>query len=178
MCRLSLQVFYLCDVMYCRHSAAIYIMVAKFWITIRPPPPQLSLQRRAVLSSNSNGTRSVPYIAEREPKKQSILWDVYMTRACDYLWTVMQYQRVQFVSVVAILLRGIQLTDVQHYWGTIVKIVLSYTIFAFHEANTCAALPNAWRRSVRALSYSVITTIMDQKVQLVKSLNKRELNTT
>jgi hypothetical protein len=38
-------------------------MVVKFRNTTWPPPPQLSLQRRAALSSNSNGTRS--YIAER-----------------------------------------------------------------------------------------------------------------
>jgi hypothetical protein len=31
---------------------------------------------------------------------------------------------------------------------------------------------------VRALSYSVITTLMDKRVQLLKPLNKRELNTT
>jgi hypothetical protein len=40
-------------------SAAIYIMVVKFRNTIWPPKPQLSLHRRAALSSNSNGTRSV-----------------------------------------------------------------------------------------------------------------------
>jgi hypothetical protein len=34
-------------------------MVVKFRNTIWPPPPQLSLHRRAALSSNSNGTRSV-----------------------------------------------------------------------------------------------------------------------
>jgi hypothetical protein len=44
-------------------SAAIYAMVVKFRNTICPPQPQLSLHRRAALSSNSNGTRS--YIAER-----------------------------------------------------------------------------------------------------------------
>jgi hypothetical protein len=64
MSRLSLRVFYTCDDMYCRHSAAIYIIVVKFKNTICPPPPQLALHRRAALSSNSNGTHS-PYIAER-----------------------------------------------------------------------------------------------------------------
>jgi hypothetical protein len=44
-------------------NAAIYIMVVKFRNTTWPPPPQLSLHRRASLSSYSNGTRS--YIAER-----------------------------------------------------------------------------------------------------------------
>jgi hypothetical protein len=40
-------------------SAAIFIMVIKFRNTICPPPPQLSLHRRAAISSNSNGTWSV-----------------------------------------------------------------------------------------------------------------------
>jgi hypothetical protein len=44
-------------------SAAIYIMVVKFRNTTWPPPLQLSLHRRAALSSYSNGTRS--YISER-----------------------------------------------------------------------------------------------------------------
>jgi hypothetical protein len=43
-----------------------------------------------------------------------------------------------------------------------------------NKANTCVALPNACRRSFP----SVITTIMDQKVQLSKPLIKRELYTT
>jgi hypothetical protein len=51
-----------------------------------------------------------------------------------------------------ILLRGIQLTNVQRYWGSTVKMVCSCKIFTFYEANTCVALTNAWRRSVRALS--------------------------
>jgi hypothetical protein len=49
-------------------SAAIYIMVVKFRNNIWPPPPQLSLHRRA-LSSNSNGTRSV---YNRENPKSSL----------------------------------------------------------------------------------------------------------
>jgi hypothetical protein len=56
-----------------------------------------------------------------------------------------------------ILLRGIQLTNVQRYWGSTVKIVFSYEIFNFHEANTRVVLPND---------------------QLLKPLNKRELYTT
>jgi hypothetical protein len=50
-------------------SAATYIMVVKFINTIWPPPPQLSLHRRAALSSNSNGTRSV---YSRENPKSSL----------------------------------------------------------------------------------------------------------
>jgi hypothetical protein len=49
-------------------SAAIYIMVVKFRNTICPPPAQLSLHRRAALSSNSNGTRSIYIIADRTQK--------------------------------------------------------------------------------------------------------------
>jgi hypothetical protein len=59
-------------------SAAIYIMVVKFRNTICPPHPQLSLHRRAALSSNSNGTRS--YIAERTQSAVYIvrcLWHYY-----------------------------------------------------------------------------------------------------
>jgi hypothetical protein len=43
------------------------------------------------------------------------------------------------------------------------------------QASTFVALLKACRRSVRALSYSVITAIIDHKVQLLKPLNKREL---
>jgi hypothetical protein len=43
-------------------------------------------------------------------------------------------------------------THAQRYWGSTVKMVFSYKIFTFHEANTCMALANARRRSVRALS--------------------------
>jgi hypothetical protein len=48
-------------------SAPIYIIVAKFWNTNCPPPPQLSLHRRAALSTNSNGTRSV--YSRKNPKR-------------------------------------------------------------------------------------------------------------
>jgi hypothetical protein len=69
MSRLSLQVFYLW-----RHvlsTAAPFtvhcIMVVKFRNTICPPPPQISLHRRAALSSNSNGTRCV--YSRKNPKR-------------------------------------------------------------------------------------------------------------
>jgi hypothetical protein len=61
-------------------SAAIYIMVVKFRNTICPPQPQLSLHRRAALSSYSNGTRS--YIAERTQSA------VYIVRC---LWQIIAY---------------------------------------------------------------------------------------
>jgi hypothetical protein len=43
---------------------------------------------------------------------------------------------------ISILLRGIQLTHVQSNWGSSVKMVFSYKICTFHDANTCVALPN------------------------------------
>jgi hypothetical protein len=49
-----------------------------------------------------------------------------------------------------------------------VQMVLSYKIFTLHE---CVALPNAYV-SVRCAHFpSVITTIIDQKVQLLNPLN-------
>jgi hypothetical protein len=54
---------------------------------------------------------------------------------------------------IMILLRGIQLTLVHRYWCSTVKMVFSYKIFTFYEASTLVALPNAWQRSMRALSY-------------------------
>jgi hypothetical protein len=47
-----------------------------------------------------------------------------------------------------ILLRGIQSILVQRNWGSTVKMVFSYKMFTFYEANKLMALPNAWRRSV------------------------------
>jgi hypothetical protein len=77
-----------------------------------------------------------------------------------------------------ILLRGIQITHVQCYWGSTVKMVFSLQMFTFHEANTCVALPNA-HDGVRSAHFpSVITTIMDQKVELLKPVKLRELYTT
>jgi hypothetical protein len=58
-----------------------------------------------------------------------------------------------------ILLRGIQLTHVQRYLGSNVKMLFSYKTFTFHEANTFVALPNAFP--------SIITTIMDHKVSTI-----------
>jgi hypothetical protein len=52
-------------------SAAIYIMAVKFRTTICPPPLQLSLHRRAALSSKSNETRV--RIWQKELKKESII---------------------------------------------------------------------------------------------------------
>jgi hypothetical protein len=57
-------------------SAVIDIMVVEFRNIICLPPPQLSLHRRAALSCNSNGTRSV--YSRKNPKSSiRILWYVY-----------------------------------------------------------------------------------------------------
>jgi hypothetical protein len=50
---------------------------------------------------------------------------------------------VQLVMIFQMsLLRGIQLTLVQRYWGSTLKMLFSYKFFSFYEANTCVALPN------------------------------------
>jgi hypothetical protein len=51
-----------------------------------------------------------------------------------------------------ILLRDIQLTHVQRSEVQLWKRCFLTKIFILNEANTLVALPNAWRRSVRALS--------------------------
>jgi hypothetical protein len=35
-------------------------------------------------------------------------------------------------------------------WGSTMKKMFPYNFFTLNEANACVALPNAWRRSVRA----------------------------
>jgi hypothetical protein len=74
---------------------------------------------------------------------------LYRCGAYSYKATLFQKRRFTDYQLSSrkILLRGIQ-----RYWGTTVNMVFSFKIFTFHEANTCVALPNAWRRSVRALS--------------------------
>jgi hypothetical protein len=67
------------------------------------------------------------------------------------------------IHVFVIPLRGIQLTMLN---ATEVQLVFPYKMFTFYEANTGVAhFP------------SVITTIMDHKVQLLKPLNLGELYT-
>jgi hypothetical protein len=58
-----------------------------------------------------------------------------------------------------------------------VKMVLPYEIITLNEVNTCVALIELLRggnpehlSAVRPLSYSVFTTVMDQKQQLLKPL--------
>jgi hypothetical protein len=60
-------------------SAAIYIMVVKFRNTICPPPHQLSLHRRAALSSNSNG------IAKRALKAVYIVKCLWLLQRGDHV---------------------------------------------------------------------------------------------
>jgi hypothetical protein len=74
--RLSLQVFYLW-----RHLLSTAPPFILWWTnfrnTICPPPPQLSLHRRAALSSNSNGTRTV---YSRKNPKSSLYCEMSMIR--------------------------------------------------------------------------------------------------
>jgi hypothetical protein len=58
---------------------------------------------------------------------------------------------MQFIAA-EILLRDIQLTHVQRSKVQLWKRCFQTKIFTLNEANTLVALPNAWRRSVRALS--------------------------
>jgi hypothetical protein len=71
------------------------------------------------------------------------------TNVIQYRYILNIYSRAIYEWI---LLRGIQLTHVQRYWGSTVKMVLSYEIITLNEAITCVALPNACRRSVLALS--------------------------
>jgi hypothetical protein len=75
-------------------SAAIYIMVVKFRNTICPAPPQLSLHRRAALSSNSNGV----YI--RKNPKSSLYCEMPMSYSLSIYCTVslkcLNFQKLDF----------------------------------------------------------------------------------
>jgi hypothetical protein len=64
---------------------AIYIIVVKFRNTIWPPPPQLSLHRRAALSSNSNGKGAV---YSRENPKSSL----YCEMSMDWTYVCVQHR--------------------------------------------------------------------------------------
>jgi hypothetical protein len=78
-----------------------------------------------------------------------------------------------------ILLRGIQLTNVQRYQGSTVKMLLSCKICTLNEANTVHMWRSQTPAGVRCSHFpSVITTKMDHTVQLLKPLNKRELYAT
>jgi hypothetical protein len=65
-------------------------MVVKFRNTIWPPPPQLSLHRRAALTSNSNGTWSV-YNRENPPKS-SLYCEMSMKCTVEFSVNAMLWQ--------------------------------------------------------------------------------------
>jgi hypothetical protein len=73
--RLSLQVFYLWRHVLLTAPPFTSSMVVKFRNTICPSQPQLSLHRRAALSSNSNGRRSV---YSRKNPKNSLYCEISM----------------------------------------------------------------------------------------------------
>jgi hypothetical protein len=82
--------------MYRRQRRHLHIMVDKFRNTIWPQPPQLSLHRRAALSSNSNGTQSVH---SRENPKRSLYCEMSVVYSKQILpqnkptdfWNSVQY---------------------------------------------------------------------------------------
>jgi hypothetical protein len=120
--RLSLQVFYLW-----RHVSSTAPQLILWWsnfeiLVAPPPPPQLSLHRRAALSSNSNGTLSV---YSREPKKQSILWDVYM----DLRRHLYKYVQIRRLSQ----------TIVFRYRASILILWITYSPPSQH-INSCSSL--------------------------------------
>jgi hypothetical protein len=98
--------------MYCRHSAAIYIMVVKFRNTICSPPPQLSLYRRAALSSNSNGTRSV---YSRKNPKSSLYCQISMV--LSRLVTYSQYLYLHGRSIFSAKQLHYIVTVLVSHWG-------------------------------------------------------------
>jgi hypothetical protein len=61
-------------------------MVVKFRNTIWLPPPKLSLRRRAALSSNSNGTRSV---YSRENPKSSLYCEMSVVITRPRFFTIL-----------------------------------------------------------------------------------------
>jgi hypothetical protein len=76
----------------------------------------------------------------------------------------MRYLKSMNHVVHMILLRGIQLTNVQRCWGTTVKMVFSYKIFTGQYM--CGA-------PERLTEFGARTFLV-----FLKPLNKRELNTT
>jgi hypothetical protein len=69
-----------------------------------------------------------------------------------------------------ILLRGIQLTHVQRDWGSTVKMELTFKIF-FSKWGQCMCGAPQRLKAFGAHFPSVITIIMDQKLQLLKFWN-------
>jgi hypothetical protein len=102
--------------------------------------------------------------SQMEKSLELIVWYVdyqllcmYHSRAFLYstCLSTLEYpilKECRIFCVVVVLPRGIHLTLVQRCWGSTVKMLFSYTIFTFYEANTFVALPNACGRSVRTLS--------------------------
>jgi hypothetical protein len=102
-------------------SAATYIMVVKFRNTIWPPSPQLSLHRRAALSINSNGTRSV---YSRENPKRSLYCEMSM-ELTDPLALGTLYIRIGCNILIQLIL--LHLLKVDSYW-------LPYTVCLSHQS--------------------------------------------
>jgi hypothetical protein len=119
-------------------SAAIYIMVVKFRNTICPPPPQISLHRRAALSSNSNGTRSV---YNRKNPKSSLYCEMSMMQ------TLITSAHVQFAAIhFRALVHSVKFPDDEHRYSNYFKSpvvsirdfkkkVIYYYFYSFYRQN-------------------------------------------
>jgi hypothetical protein len=117
---------------------------------------------------------------KNEKNVVNIVFKIFVNLAwsiCKYLWNSSQmFSFVQFYTIMMIplhigicrtdtwetkcrctgtrliLLRDIQFTHVQCSEVQLWKRCFLKFFFTLNEANTCVALPNAWRRSMRALS--------------------------
>jgi hypothetical protein len=88
-----------------------------------------------------------------------VLWYLQICEYFFYRWHFISISlpKKAFINArfrkIRSLLRGIKFTQVQHYWGSTLQIAFSHKNGTMFGVNTCFALPNAGRRSVRALSY-------------------------
>jgi hypothetical protein len=125
------------------------------------------------------------------------LWRILLTLAtfaicpfCPLLWTICFVLELHLTAEdkstfckeytlnlsykIWILLLGLQLTHVQRYWCSTVNMVLSYKCFTLLKIRLIHVWHSRTSDGVRCAHYPiVITTIMDQKQQLLKPLNKR-----
>jgi hypothetical protein len=130
MSRLSLQVFYLW-----RHVSSTapsfilqYSMVVKFRHTTCPPPPQLSLNTRAALSSNSNGTQSVynrknpksslycemsMYLTQQSPVRDvHTLWKTFSNTTKKCQWVLQKRDYITNVLIPLICITGYRSVEI------------------------------------------------------------------
>jgi hypothetical protein len=131
-------------------SAAIYIMVVKFRNTIWPPPPQLSLHRRAAPSSNSNGTRSV---YGRQNPKSSLYCEVSVRRPhiCSQpqkwrekkkLNSFIKFDFLLASFCIKMPTMGVYCSGHSYYWHAIIGSNQITIVFSNNTKNYCYAKKN------------------------------------